>query len=337
MAKRAVQGFRLALERTPDKVRTLTATDLDLQPPEDYEGPDDEPAPDRLPEPEIGDDNEWYVRVLALLEQDYAGVILTGPPGTGKSYYAEQIGIKLAERDRSRLRRIQFHPSYQYEDFVEGYVPRKDGIGFRLARKHLLHMCYAADRRENGEKCVLIIDELSRADPARVFGEALTFIEKSRRGHPFHLASGRIASIPDNLVILATMNSLDRGVDEVDMALERRFAKIAMYPNSRELRRFLEANQLEASLRERILAFFVELQKNPQTRIGHTFFRGVRDVETLRMLWENQLQFTLKKAVQLNMEAFYGIERRWKAILGPEEITAAAAEIEVPIAPKIST
>jgi 5-methylcytosine-specific restriction enzyme B len=107
--------------------------------------------------------------VRLLVDEDgVGGVLLTGVPGTGKSWYARQIAIKLTGGDQRRIRELQFHPSYQYEDFVEGYVP--DGKqGFRLADKHMLEMAEIA-RHEKGP-VVLVIDEFSRTDPARVLGE----------------------------------------------------------------------------------------------------------------------------------------------------------------------
>jgi len=111
-----------------------------------------------------------------LLADGYAGVILTGPPGTSKSYYAEQIAAKLTDRDPYRVRFIQFHASYQYEDFVEGYVPRRDATGFILQPKHLLEMAARAADDVDGKTYVLVIDELSRCDPARVILLALWFL-----------------------------------------------------------------------------------------------------------------------------------------------------------------
>lgn len=264
----------------------------------------------RLPSA-IEDDDALLSQVQQLLEDGFAGIIFTGPPGTGKSWYAAQIAAKLADGEPERVRFIQFHASYQYEDFVEGYVPQEGG-GFRLEPKHLLDMCRKAMEAE-GEPCVLVIDELSRSDPSRVFGEALTYMESTRRGMEFRLASGKVALIPENLVFLTTMNPMDRGVDEVDAALERRFAKVAMDPDRDQLERFLEGNGMEEDLRNLVLSFFDYLvgHENPYCKVGHAYFRVVGDEEGLRRLWDHQLRFHMEKAFRLDPDGLREVSRRW--------------------------
>ena len=188
-------------------------------------------------DPELDSDDGILSQVQEARELGFAGVILSGPPGTGKSWYAQQIGVALAGQWDS-VRSVQFHPSYQYEDFVVGYAPRKDG-SFELQEKEFARICRDAAATPETEY-VLVIDEMSRTDVVRVFGEALTYIATDRREQPFILASGEELAVPKNLFIIGTMNSWDKGVDELDIALERRFAEIAISPDSAVLRRLLE-------------------------------------------------------------------------------------------------
>lgn len=316
--------FQRSPLRSEEKARELTAEQLGLVPPSTVAQSAVSPpsVPDPLPF-EIDVQDERLQEVLALLEDGYGGVILTGPPGTSKSWYAEQIAAYLADRDPERVRFLQFHPSYQYEDFVEGFVPKEGG--FDLLPKHLLEMCAVAREYPTGW-CVLVIDELSRSDPARVFGEALTYIEMSYRDRTFRLASLHEASIPPNLVILATMNPLDRGVDDVDAALERRLAKISMDPDSALLEQMLIKKGVEEGLQGRILQFFTFLQRNqnPYTKVGHAYFRTVHDEASLRRLWKHQLRFHQEKAYRLISDGFNQVEREWNRLfpLGPAPSTS---------------
>src|SRR4051794_34038248 len=109
-------------QRSAEPLRRLSASDL---------GIGAEPAikthsSNRPDDPPLSNDDPLFLSVQALLEQ-YGGVIFTGPPGTSKSWYAAKIGSKLAGDDESRIRFIQFHPSYQYEDFMQGFVPKENG------------------------------------------------------------------------------------------------------------------------------------------------------------------------------------------------------------------
>ncbi len=271
-----------------------------------------------------------WEQVLSLLDQDAAsGIMFIGPPGTGKSWYARQIAIKLTEGDPRRIRDVQFHASYQYSDFVEGYVPDGDR-GFRLVDRHLLEMIDLASQTEG--RAVLVIDELSRADPSRVLGEALTYMESSLRGVSFYLPSGRQVSIPPNLVFLATMNPEDRSVDELDAALERRWAKVELRPDKDKLREFLIANGASGSVIGATVDLFVGMQKHMD--LGHALFRTVKTQESLQRLWNTQLSHMIKKRFRFDAGSKAEIDGLWARCL---DKASNAGTAEAPTVPTIET
>ena len=146
----------------------------------------------------IQPDDQTLKEVEQLLEDGYAGVIFVGPPGTSKSWYAVQVALALADGDQTRVRKVQFHRSFQYEQFVEGFVPNAEGTGFELREQVMLRLIQDANVNRSAT-FVVLIDELSRSDPGRVFGELLTYMEPSRRDEPFLLASGREVAVPQIL------------------------------------------------------------------------------------------------------------------------------------------
>lgn len=305
----------MSIQRSAVPLRRLSASDLGIG----AEVAIRAHSSNRPDDPPLSDDDVVYREVLALLE-NFGGVIFTGPPGTSKSWYAAKIGSKLVDESLDRIRFVQFHPSYQYEDFMQGFVPKRDGEGFQLMDKHFVELSRHADM-ERDKRFVLVIDELSRADPGRVFGEALTYVEKSKRDLPFSLASGEEFSIPPNLVVLATMNPFDRGVDEVDGAFERRFAKIAMEPNPDTLRTMLDHNGVPEYLRDRIITFFRRANAhsltNPQATIGHTYFSDVQDEVSLRSLWDHQLRFLVEKNHRFDREMQDELRAAFDQVLEP--------------------
>ncbi len=189
---------------------------------------------------------------------------------------------------------------------MEGYIPRGDE-GFELVDRHLLQMVHKA--QGHSDPTVLVIDEFSRTDPARVLGETLTYMEGSLRGVQFYLPSGRLAEIPKNLVFLATMNPDDRSVDEMDDAMERRWAKIHLRPDPDVLRKFLEDNQHPAELMGPTLKFFNSLQDH--ISIGHAFFRKVKNQESLSRVWTTQIHHLAQKKFRFDSEALAEVEGLW--------------------------
>lgn len=254
-------------------------------------------APDS---PKISEDDVNISRIAELLER-YAGVLLSGPPGTSKSYWARAAAEVLTDGDHTRQVMTQFHPSYQYEDFMEGYRPSAHG-GFTRRLGVFLELCEEAAKTVNaGKRYVIVIDELSRGDAARIFGESLTYVERSKRGLEFGLPSGEKASIPPNVSIIATMNPLDRSVDEIDAAFERRFAKVAMGPDSGVLDDRLRENGVEDGLRVALLQWFVDINAQVDVaHMGHAYFWDVTDPDSLNDIWEHQVQHHVNRAFRFD-------------------------------------
>ncbi len=312
---------RLSSRRSPDHVRPLPLVLADAAVPQVPTAVD-----------VVLEDDPIWVLVQRARAQGFGGVILSGPPGTSKSWYAEKIALKLTDGDDARIRRVQFHASYQYEDFVEGMIP--DGSGsFMPAAKHLLLVCQQATTSAGLH--VLLIDELSRADPARVFGEALTYIEQSKRYKPFFIASGREVVIPANVFVVATMNEWDRGVDDVDAAFDRRLAKIAMEPSEAILVRFLQDAEMPEPLAERVRRFFNYLRNLPEqaAHLGHTYFIGLKTELDLEVRWQLQLSHVLRKAFRLDDQGYREVQRAWREVVSPPTAVPGVAEGEVPEAP----
>jgi 5-methylcytosine-specific restriction protein B len=286
-------------------------------------------APDA---PVLQPDDPRLLEAERLLRQ-FGGLILSGPPGTGKSLLAAQIADHLSEGDTARRQFVQFHASYQFEDFMEGFRPKKNGNGFEPREGVFLSIVRAADL-DPGHTYVLVIDELSRADVGRVFGEALTYIERSKRGLKFTLPSGDPCSIPMNLYVIATMNPLDRGVDEVDAAFERRFAKWDMPPSADALEVLLAGNGLDEDIRRRLVGWFRRINSwapnIPAAAVGHAYFSDVVDAQSLQDVWDYQLKYLVDRAFQYDPDSRTEVIRGWETIFAaiPPESAADARDAD---------
>lgn len=159
-------------------------------------------------------------------------VVLYGPPGTGKTYAALQVRERwLDVHGPESVTLTTFHPSYAYEDFIEGFRPDPANPAlFTLSDGVLLE----ASRKAVNQPHLLVIDEINRGDVARILGEVITYLERDKRGLPFTTALNRttVRRVPDPLYVLGTMNTADKSVSLIDVALRRRFTFIPCGPDS---------------------------------------------------------------------------------------------------------
>ncbi|MGD9497173.1 MAG: AAA family ATPase [Armatimonadota bacterium] len=239
-------------------------------------------------------------------------MIFYGPPGTGKTFVALRMAHYLADGDESRCALVQFHPSYSYEDFIEGIRPRtvdlNDGrteLTYPIVPGAFASFCERA-RRDPHNTYVFVIDELNRAHVASVFGELMLALEyRDRQVGLAHSAPEAAAegaeggfSVPRNVLVLATMNTADRSTALVDYALRRRFVFYPFFPGDGRFveamfRSWLSANAPHMAWVAELLAILngrLEPELGRHLLIGHTYFlRPGLTEESLREIWRFQL------------------------------------------------
>lgn len=217
-------------------------------------------------------------------------LILYGPPGTGKTYLAKQLarvltGLAQPGTD-SNWRIVQFHPSYAYEDFVQGIRPVLGGgeLGYKLQDGPFREICSNA-LEDPDNFYVLVIDEINRGDPARIFGEALYGLEY--RGESVELAVGGSLTVPHNLVVIGTMNSVDRSVALVDYALRRRFGFVRLSPDPEIVAGMGRPGAEAAAQVLRLFNQWIAQELDEDHTLGHSFFFGhsALDRAVLERIW----------------------------------------------------
>lgn len=171
---------------------------------------------------------EEYERLKSVLTFK-KNIILQGAPGVGKTYTAKRLAYSLmGEKNIERVKMVQFHQSYSYEDFIMGFRPSDNG--FELRKGAFYNFCKKAELDACNDY-FFIIDEINRGNLSKIFGELFMLFENDKRGASLQLVySDEKFSIPENLYIIGMMNTADRSLAILDYALRRRFAFFELQP-----------------------------------------------------------------------------------------------------------
>lgn len=268
---------------------------------------------------DLPDDDTIFNIVQNLLSRGAKGVLFSGPPGTSKTWYALKVALKIIEGDEGKLERVQFHPSFTYEDFIEGLVSTGSISGteplFKPKEKVFLNLCNKA-REDTDNLYILIIDEFSRGDPSKIFGELLTYIEPDYREIKFRLPySENEVSIPQNVVIFATMNPYDKSVVDLDSAMERRFDVVELLPDVDVLKMFLQQSDVEGQTLGNVVNFFNVVNRLSPHGFGHTYFKGIIEDIDFILLWNHKLMFIFRKMFHFKEDAYAEVRQAYIKII----------------------
>lgn len=280
---------------TPDEL-----DDVDTQPEVDY--PEYSSA-DFLSDVYMSEqDYETLVNVLKMKKN----IILQGAPGVGKTFTAKRLAYSIiGAKNPDRVQMIQFHQSYSYEDFIEGYRPTENG--FTIKKGSFYKFCKLAEDDDENDY-FFIIDEINRGNLSKIFGELFMLIEKDKRGIELQLLySDENFSVPPNVYIIGMMNTADRSLAMLDYALRRRFSFFTMKPGFNTIGFQTYQDSLKSDAFNKLISCIKQLNSKIAADIslgegfciGHSYFCGLTaktaTVRTLTSIIEYELIPLLKE------------------------------------------
>ena len=280
---------------TPDEL-----DDVDTQPEVDY--PEYSSA-DFLSDVYMSEqDYETLVNVLKMKKN----IILKCAPGVGKTFTAKRLAYSIiGSKNPDRVQMIQFHQSYSYEDFIEGYRPTENG--FTIKKGSFYKFCKLAEDDDENDY-FFIIDEINRGNLSKIFGELFMLIEKDKRGIELQLLySDENFSVPPNVYIIGMMNTADRSLAMLDYALRRRFSFFTMKPGFNTIGFQTYQDSLKSDAFKKLISCIKQLNSKIAADIslgegfciGHSYFCGLTaktaTVQTLTSIIEYELIPLLKE------------------------------------------
>ena len=252
-------------------------------------------------------------------------IIFEGPPGTSKTFFAREFAKYFTNNKAEHVEIIQFHPSYNYEDFVEGIRPKidkkrdvegfeiKDGILKRLAKR----------ARYDDSKFVLIIDEINRGKISRIFGELIYLLEYRSDEIRLTYSSDMKFQLPKNLYIIGTMNTADRSIALMDYALRRRFAFFGFEADSEILSKWLNEKGTSTKVREKVVSLMDDIndaiEKSPigkECQIGQSYFMKENiDKNKLKKIFDHKILPLLKEYYFADKKQIDDIQSKFNQVL----------------------